>query len=137
MYAVAVHHDVQAKLYAEIREMEESLGGKRLDYESMQKMRYLDQVICETLRMWPSLTATDRLCVKDYVYDDGNLSFEMKKGDSFTIPIYSFHHDEKFYHDADRFDPDRFSPENKTRIVPGTYMPFGVGPRNCIGRIFQ
>lgn len=132
-YALTVNHDIQKKLYTEIREMNKSLGGKRLDYESIQKMRYLDQVVCETLRMWPSLPATDRLCVKDYTYNDGNLSFEMKKGDCFTIPIYSFHHDDKYFSEPEKFDPERFSADNKNNIVPGTYMPFGVGPRNCIG----
>lgn len=130
---MAVDPDIQNKLYEEIRETNEKLAGKRLDYESLQKMQYLDQVVCETLRMWPSLPVTDRVCVKDYVYDDGTLSFKMQKGDAISIPIYSFHHDEKYFSEPHRFVPERFSPENKSNIVPGTYLPFGTGPRNCIG----
>lgn len=76
----------------------------------------------------------DRLCVKDYVYDDGNkLKFTVEKGTPFLIPIYGIQHDVQYFHDPEKFDPERFSDENKDRIMPGTYIPFGVGPRNCIG----
>lgn len=132
-YALALNTDVQDKLYEEIREMNDRIDGRRLDYDSMQKMRYLDQVVCETLRMWPVIPTGDRMCVKDYVYDDGDLKFELKRGNVFTFPIYGFHHDEKYFSDPYTFNPDRFSAENKHNITPGTYLPFGVGPRNCIG----
>lgn len=136
-YALALNQDVQEKLYDEIREMNECIGGKRLDYDSMQKMKYLDQVVCETLRMWPVIPEADRMCVKDYAYNDGVLSFQIRKGESFSIPIYGLHHDEKYFSDPYKFDPERFSPENKNNITPGTYLPFGSGPRNCIGMAFR
>lgn len=49
-------------------------------------------------------------------------------------PIYSIQHDEKYYDNPDKFDPERFNDDNKHKIKPFTYMPFGVGPRNCIGK---
>lgn len=49
------------------------------------------------------------------------------------IPIRAIHNDPKYYPNPDKFDPDRFSEENKHSIIPGSYMPFGAGPRNCIG----
>ena len=52
------------------------------------------------------------------------------------IPIYTLHHDEKYWKDPEEFNPDRFLPGNKESIDPFTYMPFGQGPRNCIGMRF-
>lgn len=79
---------------------------------------------------------TDRLCVKDYdlKFDDKVLHF--KPDISFFVPIWSFHRDPQYFPDPEKFDPDRFSPENRGNIDPDTYMPFGVGPRNCIGSRF-
>lgn len=75
----------------------------------------------------------DRNCSKDYMYDDGKLRFKIEKGSNIAIPIYSIQQDPKYYPDPERFDPDRFSDANKHNIVPGSYIPFGIGPRNCIG----
>lgn len=72
------------------------------------------------------------MCVKDYHYDDGNFKFTVDKGTVLSIPFVSLHHDEKYWEDPEKFNPDRFSDENKDKIVSGTYLPFGVGPRNCI-----
>ena len=76
---------------------------------------------------------TDRVCVKDYnlKYDDKVLHFT--KGLQIGIPIYCFHHDPKYFPEPEKFDPERFNEENRGNIDPDTYLPFGVGPRNCIG----
>lgn len=58
---------------------------------------------------------------------------QIKKGESIFLPIYNIHHDKKYYENPEKFDPYRFSEENKIKIKPFTYIPFGVGPRNCIG----
>jgi len=136
-YELVANPDVQQKLYEEIFEMNEQLGGKRVSYDVLQKMKYLDQVVSETLRMWPVVLMIDRICVKDYAYDDGDkIKFKIDKGVSVLFSAYSIHHDEKYYPNHERFDPERFSDENKHRILPGTYVPFGLGPRNCIGSRF-
>lgn len=75
-----------------------------------------------------------RVCVKDYVYDHDGLKFNIEKGIPVILTIYGIHHDPKYYPNPDKFNPDRFSDENKHNILPGTYLPFGVGPRNCIGK---
>lgn len=53
-----------------------------------------------------------------------------------TIPIMAIHHDSKYYSNPEKFDPERFSDVNKQNIKPCTYLPFGLGPRNCIGMYF-
>jgi len=70
-HELAVNPDVQARLYEEVREVKEELNGKPLTYEILQKMKYMDMVVSETLRMWPSTGATDRCCNKEYILDDG------------------------------------------------------------------
>lgn len=132
-YELAVNLDIQQKLYEEIREMNKVLEGKILNYDLLQKMQYMDMVISETLRKWPPAGLTDRVCVKDYLYDDGTFKFTIEKGRAFWIPIYSLHHDPNYFPNPDKFDPERFGDENKNNIQPGTYAPFGIGPRNCIG----
>lgn len=132
-YELATNPAIQQKLYEEIVEMNETLSGKPLNYDSLQKMQYMDMVLSETLRMWPPAGLTDRFCVKDYVYNDGNTKFVMEKGRFFWIPIFALHHDPNYFPNPETFDPERFGNDNKDNIIPGTYLPFGVGPRNCIG----
>jgi cytochrome P450 len=54
----------------------------------------------------------------------------------FFIPIWCFHYDPQYFPDPEAFNPDRFSEENRKNIDPDTYMPFGIGPRSCIGSRF-
>ena len=71
-YELAVNPDVQERLYEEVKEVKEELNGKPLTYEVLQKMKYLDMVVSESLRKWPPATATDRYCNKEFVLDNGN-----------------------------------------------------------------
>lgn len=78
----------------------------------------------------------DRVCSKDYVVPaekPGEKDFVFEKDQILIVPVIGIHRDPKFYPNPDKFDPDRFSEENKDNIKPFTYYPFGSGPRNCIG----
>ncbi|XP_062552199.1 cytochrome P450 9e2-like [Armigeres subalbatus] len=135
-YELAINYDIQQKLYEEIVTTNKELNGKPLSYDTLQKMKYMDMVVSESLRMWP-IPAFDRKCSRDYVVDDGNgLKFTIDKGTCIWVPVYGIHHDPKYYPNPERFDPERFSEENKTNIDMTMYMPFGSGPRNCIGSRF-
>lgn len=115
--------------------MNRQIAGKRLTYDALQKMKYLDQVICETLRRWPPLPQTDRVCSKDYIINcSGNVQLKIDKGACVLFQIYGIHNDPKYFPNPDQFDPDRFSDENRGNIVPGTFLAFGSGPRSCIGK---
>ncbi|XP_053660558.1 probable cytochrome P450 9f2 [Anopheles marshallii] len=136
-YELMLHPEIQDRLYEEITEVDAKLDGKPLTYEAVQEMRYMDMVVSESLRLWPPAPMVDRYCNRDYTYDDGEgLRFKIEKGVTVMVPIAGFHSDPKYFPDPKRFDPERFSEENRHKINPGSYLPFGVGPRNCIGSRF-
>lgn len=127
-YELAANPDIQQKLYEEIVETNACLAGNGITYDALQKMKYLDQIISEVLRKWPPASFSDRLCMKDYTFDNGNgVKYTLNKDAEIIVPIYSIHHDPRFFSEPEKFDPERFSDENKNRIIPGTYIPFGIG----------
>ncbi|XP_017770184.1 PREDICTED: cytochrome P450 9e2-like [Nicrophorus vespilloides] len=137
-YELAVSPDIQSKLMSEVDEMYAECNGK-LTYDKLATMKYMDMVISETLRKWPSAIAVDRVCVKPYTIPAVNESespVHIKIGDVLWLPIIGMHYDPELYPNPDTFDPDRFSEENKHNIKSSTYLPFGIGPRNCIGSRF-
>ncbi|CAD0254266.1 unnamed protein product [Spodoptera exigua] len=139
LHELAMNPDVQERLAQEIKENDAKNGGK-FDFNSIQNMTYMDMVVSELLRFWPPALALDRICTKDYNLGKPNSKAEkdyiIRKGTGVWIPVYSIHHDPKYYPNPDKFDPERFSEENRHTINPLAYMPFGVGPRNCIGSRF-
>lgn len=135
-YELALNPDIQAKLQAEVDEATKE-GRRKLSYERILSMKYLDQVISETLRKYPGGFIVVRQCVKDYKIEakkDNEKDFTVEKDCLITVPVSGIHRDPNYFPEPDRFDPDRFSEENKGNIVSGSYMPFGSGPRNCIGK---
>ncbi|XP_059612264.1 probable cytochrome P450 9f2 [Phlebotomus argentipes] len=136
-YEIAVNPDVQEKLFEEIKEIAEELQGKKLSYDILQKMKYMDMVISESMRKWPAGAIAERICNKEFKleYDKGRF-FDMPVDLNIWIPIIGFHRDPKFFPNPEKFDPERFSDENKSSINPNAYIPFGAGPRNCIGSRF-
>lgn len=67
-------------------------------------------------------------------YQLGNVF--LKKNQLVEIPCIAVHRSEEYYPEPEKFDPERFMPENKHLLVPYTYLPFGQGPRNCVGMRF-
>ncbi|KAJ8965321.1 hypothetical protein NQ314_004215 [Rhamnusium bicolor] len=93
----------------------------------------------ETQRKWPNFPVADRVCTKPYVIQatsPDETPVQLEKGTVLWIPTFALHRDPKFYPNPEHFDPERFSDENKVNIKPYTYLPFGGGPRNCIGSRF-
>ncbi|KAK8766865.1 hypothetical protein V5799_006356 [Amblyomma americanum] len=84
--------------------------------------------------MYPPATRIERTACDDYVL--GDTGIKVKKGEMVVVPIYSLHHDPQYFPDPYKFDPERFNEENLATIQPYTYLPFGAGPRNCIGMRF-
>ncbi|KAL6262980.1 hypothetical protein P5V15_005771 [Pogonomyrmex californicus] len=138
-HEIAVNQDIQKKLQNEIDRILKENNGEA-SYEAVNTMEYLDAVIHEALRMYPPAATTDRLCVKDFELPPalpGMNSFTIKKGQNIWIPIYALHHDSKYFEKPEKFDPERFLGERrKDSLNCGAYIPFGLGPRMCIGNRF-
>lgn len=90
----------------------------------------------ESLRKWPPAIITDRICTAPYRLNLNGQSYNFNVGDMLWIPILGIQRDEKYYPDPEKFDPERFNESNKRNINPAAFLPFGLGPRNCIGSRF-
>nr|QZM07469.1 cytochrome P450 monooxygenase CYP6TE1 [Lasioderma serricorne] len=133
MYELAEHQVVQDRLREEIREVLGRHGGK-ITYDALQEMKYMTQVIEETLRKYPPLSFLNRVCTSDYKIPGTQVT--LVKGTKVLISVLGLQRDPEFFPDPEKFDPERFSEENKDKIVPYSYIPFGEGPRICIGLRF-
>lgn len=107
--------------------------------ESPVKQSYSDYLyhLSETFRMYPSLPFIDRECTPDSGRDSYSLSpdldYDMPRGFPVYIPTFALHRDEKYFPNPNVYDPDRFA-ESRVKSIPQcAYIPFGLGPRNCIG----
>lgn len=130
VYYLAQHKDIQDRLIEEIEDVLQK--EDEITYEVVLAMEYLDAVYMETLRMNPPVQMTYRTCVQSNVLGE----IPIDKGTLIRIPIFSIQHDEKYFPDPEVFDPDRFLGKNKDRVVPFSFMPFGKGPRQCVGMKF-
>ncbi|GFT90518.1 cytochrome P450 3A4, partial [Nephila pilipes] len=106
----------------------------KLTYEALQNMKYMDNVISETLRLFPPAVRLERKAVGDYKLADTGIT--IPKGMIVTIPSYAMHRDPELFPEPERFDPDRFTPEERAKRDQYSYLPFGAGPRNCVGMRF-
>ncbi|XP_050684344.1 cytochrome P450 9e2-like isoform X2 [Leptidea sinapis] len=134
LHELALNYEVQDKLYQEIRNYEEKNG--KLVFEKINELNYLECVLNEALRKWSVALALDRMCTKTYELPpprEGGKPYTMKPGDLLLCTVNSIHMDPKYFPDPKAFNPDRFLEENKHKIKPFTFLPFGAGPRNCIG----
>lgn len=130
LYELSVNPDIQEKARDEIKQVLEKHNNV-ITYETFQDMTYVRQIIEETLRLHPPLNAVARIAAKPYKLRNTNVVIE--KGTKVVIPVVGFQRDPDYFPDPERFDPDRFSAENKASRNPYVYMPFGEGPRMCIG----
>ncbi|KAG0429797.1 hypothetical protein HPB47_023283, partial [Ixodes persulcatus] len=87
-----------------------------------------------SLRLYPPAVRLERSPVEDYVMTDTGII--LPKNCVIIIPVYAMHYDPSNFEDPYKFDPERFSEENRGRIRPYSYLPFGAGPRNCVGMRF-
>ncbi|KAJ3656516.1 hypothetical protein Zmor_015588 [Zophobas morio] len=128
IHELAHNQDIQNKLREEIFN---NLGKDftKYSYEDIFKLPYLDQVFNETLRLYPVLGFFNRMCVKPYKVPSTDVVIE--KGTPVLIPVLGLQRDPEYFPDPMRFDPERFR-EGQLH-VPCTFLPFGEGPRFCIG----
>uniref|UniRef100_A0A1B6DT56 Cytochrome P450 n=1 Tax=Clastoptera arizonana TaxID=38151 RepID=A0A1B6DT56_9HEMI len=131
LYELSSNKDIQDKLRQEIDTVIQKNGGV-FSYQCLQEMSYLEKCIQETLRRYASLPTLSRKCVKKYQIPGTDVVID--EGVKVLIPIREIHHDPLFYPDPYKFNPERFSPEEVASRTGFTYLPFGEGPRICIGK---
>ncbi|XP_049308984.1 cytochrome P450 6g1-like [Bactrocera dorsalis] len=136
LYELSKRPDLQERLRNEICEAFVAEQGK-MSYETINNLPYLGMVVDEVLRLYPVLPYLDR----EHLPKEGERQFDLKPFYDYTvpvgmpvyIPIFGIQRDPEFWPNPNTFDPERFNAENKKTHKPMSYLPFGTGPRNCIG----
>ncbi|KAK7794156.1 hypothetical protein R5R35_005363 [Gryllus longicercus] len=131
LFEIAQNMDVQDKLR---KELQNATSDGDFSYETLHGLKYLDMVMQETLRKYPPLPFLDRKCSKAYTLPGTDVTLEA--GSRIMVPLHALQMDPEYHPNPKKFDPERFSEENKKNIINYTYMPFGEGPRNCVGMRF-
>jgi len=127
LYLLAFDQQVQAKLAAEVKDV---LQGDVATADTVDKLIYTEQVVKEALRLYPPAAFISRTA-QDY---DELCGREIRPKDTVMMPIYALHRNRLLWENADQFDPDRFA--SGTEVDRYQFLPFGDGPRICIGMQF-
>lgn len=101
-------------------------------WAGIQKVEYIRQTVQESMRLLPPVWSVNRRPLKDEVVE----GYLLPKGRELFISIYSIHHDQNMWPEPEKFMPERFSSQNEKNIDKSWYLPFGLGPRFCIGSNF-
>ncbi|XP_044513353.1 cytochrome P450 3A24-like isoform X1 [Gracilinanus agilis] len=129
-YNLATHPEIQKKL---LEEIDSTLPNKAvLTYDTIFQMEYLDMVVNETLRLFPLGGRIERICQKTAEIN----GITIPKGTVVLIPVYVLHHDPEYWPEPEEFRPERFDREGRKSMDPYVFLPFGAGPRNCVGMRF-
>ncbi len=126
---LAQHPNVEAKLHAELDEV---LGGRAPTMQDLPRLRYTEQVIKESMRVYPPVWGVGREALEDC--DIGG--YAVPKGMQLSLPQWLVHRDERFFEDAKDFKPERWVEGFEKSLPKYAYFPFGGGPRLCIGNNF-
>ncbi|KAH8267387.1 hypothetical protein KR026_007197, partial [Drosophila bipectinata] len=135
LYELVQNESIQDRLRQEIADY---FGDEdHISYERIQEMPYLSQVVNETLRKYPIVGYAERQCAQPEEGERFTLephhSMELPHGMPVYVSALAIHHDPQYWPEPEKFDPERFDPANRSNLNMDAYMPFGVGPRNCIG----
>lgn len=126
---LAQNPEVEAKLWAELDSV---LGGKAPTLADLPNLPYTEMVIKESMRLYPPAGGIPRMALTDVPLGD----YIVPKGSNVFISTYAMHRDPRYFPQPERFLPERFSPECEAAIPRYAYLPFGGGPRICIGNSF-
>ncbi|XP_037707978.1 probable cytochrome P450 4ac2 isoform X1 [Drosophila subpulchrella] len=127
---LALHEDVQQRCYEEVENLPEDSDD--ISVFQYNEMFYLECVIKESLRMFPSVPFIGRKCVEESVVN----GLILPKDTQINIHIYEIMRDPRHFPDPLSYQPDRFLPENTVNRHPFAFVPFSAGQRNCIGQKF-
>jgi cytochrome P450 len=126
LYLLSTRPDCLERLRQEFYSV---LGDGPLRYGDVAKFEFGTQVILEALRLYPPFWMVDRMAVADDSVGD----LAIPRGSMVIVFIHGAHHAPRYWADPERFDPERFTKANEKLHTPFTHLPFGAGPRGCIG----
>ncbi|XP_053658470.1 cytochrome P450 4c3-like [Anopheles marshallii] len=132
LYLLGTEPTVQERVFQEIDGI---MGGDRDRHPTMAElgeMRYLECCLKESLRLFPSIPMLSRTLATSVDIEE----FHIPSGTNAVIMLYQLHRDPQYFPNPEKFNPDRFLPENSSNRHPYSYIPFSAGPRNCIGQKF-
>jgi cytochrome P450 len=128
LWALGGHSELQDRVAAEVA----AVGDRPLTSDDVPRLGYTVQVLHEALRLCPPAAGTSRMVMKDFDVD----GYRVEAGTLLLVGIYAMHRDPSLWDHPLVFDPDRFSPENSKDRDRWQFLPFGGGPRSCIGDHF-
>ncbi|KIU13751.1 cytochrome P450 [Mycolicibacterium llatzerense] len=128
LWSLGNHHEVQSRVADEVA----ALGARELGHDDVTRLPYTVQVLNESLRLCPPGAMTTRIAKRDIAVD----GYRVEEGSLIGVGIYALHRDPALWERALEFDPDRFAPENSAGRDRWQYLPFGGGPRKCVGDHF-
>lgn len=129
LYLLSQHPDVETKLFNEIDSV---IGNRNLTPGDFMKLTYTQNVIYESMRIYPPVYVIQREVAEDVVIG----GYLFKKGDMILLSQYVMHHKPEYFDNPDSFKPERFENNFMKTLPPFAYFPFGGGPRVCIGNHF-
>jgi cytochrome P450 len=129
-YLLAKHPEIQANLH---QELDRVLGKQNAQFEHLSDLKYTEMVVKESMRLLPPVwTLNNRQANEDITIN----GYHIPKGKVLFLSPYANHMNPRYFSQPENFNPDRFSPENEKTIPKHAYIPFGSGPRVCIGQSF-
>lgn len=128
LYLISTRPEVVEQMAAEIS----FLNGRAPSYEDLSRLRYTRMVAEETMRLYPPVWVISRTAINNDVMGE----FEIPAGSEILIFPYVTHRHPRWWVDPERFRPERFLPQNSAGRPRGSYLPFGAGPRTCVGLNF-
>ncbi|APR81415.1 cytochrome P450 [Minicystis rosea] len=128
-YLLAQHPEIRERLE---REVDAALEGRTPTLADLPRLPFALQVFKEAMRLYPPAFVVARRATRDVIIG----GHRMAKNELAIINIIGMHHRPAYYVDPERFDPDRFAPEHEKAMNKRAFLPFGAGPRVCIGNHF-
>lgn len=132
IYLLAKHKKIQDKLYDELVAFFGNERSPQLSQNELNELKYLEMVIKEALRLFPPVPLVGRHLKEDTLVEGTVIPSDT----NIILGIYPMHHSSDYYPYPEKFCPERFDPNVQQTWPKGAYIPFSVGPRNCVGQKF-
>ncbi|GIX66982.1 cytochrome P450 4V2 [Caerostris extrusa] len=132
LYLIGLYPEVQEKIHQELDSVLGADSKGPLSVADLNELKYLDCVLKESNRLYPPAAAFGRKISEEISI----CGYTIPKRTTVIVAPFFVHRDEDVFPDPEKFDPERFLPENSLHIPECAYIPFSAGPRDCIGRVF-